>query len=311
MLTLEPLTRADVGTITGPGYVAKLWLTFPGWFWAHWEPERPVDQRVLKTLIVNVYLDGAEQPQISAPVGDLFGIGLCRMASFAANAFGMSSGGFYLNLPMPFRSSLRIEVRNVDPDFATDVFCNVLYQRVDELPDDVPSLHGFFHTGRQSGSEPLLLAELTGSGRYLGCTLSCQGERPNYLSYLEAPEHVFIDDNWTAPQIVGTGLEDYFLGGWYFREGPFIGPSHGVPVKDTLDSSVAMYRMHDLDAIRFDRRFRMTFESPWDADRLAPFAHSSVAFFFLDHPQAAPSIPLLDELLCWYRTVDSDHQSIP
>lgn len=311
VITVDQQTRRDIGTITGPGYGAKLWLTFPGWFWAHWEPDRPVDQRALKTLILNVYVDGADQPQISAPIGDLFGVGLCRMTSFAASPLGMSSGGFYLNLPMPFRHSLRVEAHNADPDHPTDLFVNLLYQRVRSLPDDTPYLHAFFNTGRNQGPEPLLLAELQGAGRYLGCTLSCQGERHNYLSYLEAPEHVFIDDNWSTPQLVGTGMEDYFLGGWYFREGPFIGPDHGVPVKDTLDSSVAMYRIHDLDAIHFRRRFRMTFESPWPADRLAPFAHSSVAFFLLDRPTPAPAIPSVDELLCWYRTTHTDHQSIP
>ena len=311
VLTLPPQTRREVGTVDGPGYLAKLWLTFPGWFWAHWEPQRAVDQRVLKTLILHITVDEADAPQLSAPVGDLFGNGLCRMASFTASALGMSSGGFYLSLPAPFRRSLRVEIENADPELETDVFLNLLYQRVPALPDNTPYLHAFFGTGRNSGPEPLVLAELDGSGAYLGCTLSCQGEPLNYLSYLEAPEHVYVDDNWTDPQIVGTGMEDYFLGGWYFREGPFAGPDHGVPIKDSLGSSVAMYRIHDLDAIRFQRRFRMTFDSPWAADRLAPFSHSSVAFFLLDQPTAAPEIPGIEDLLCWYRIANSDHPSIP
>ena len=34
----------------------------------------------------------------------------------------------------------------------------------------------------------------------------------------EAPEYVFIDEDFERPRFAGTGLEDYFLGGWYFRE---------------------------------------------------------------------------------------------
>ena len=36
-----------------------------------------------------------------------------------------------------------------------------------------------------------------------------QGEERNYLSFLEAPEHVYVDGDWETPRIVGTGLEDY------------------------------------------------------------------------------------------------------
>jgi len=193
----------------------------------------------------------------------------------------------------------------------TQVFVNVLYQSVDSLPVDTPAFHAHFHTGENPGSEPLLIADVEGQGMYAGCTLACQGRDLNYLSFLEAPENVFIDHDWDEPRIVGTGLEDYFLGGWYFREGPFAGPYHGVPVKDTLRSSVAMYRLHENDAIHFNRRLKFVFQNPWEADRLQTFRHSSVAYLYLDRPAPAPALPSTDDLLCWYRIRDCDHQSIP
>ncbi len=300
--------RVNVAQTEGCGYVAQLWVTFPGWFWQHWAPERPVSQTILKTLILRIYFDGADEPQVAAPVGDLFGIGLCEVASFTSQYLGMSSGGFYLSFPMPFRRSFRIEMENLDAEIDTDVFVNVLYQKVDDL-GDAPVFHAQFRTGHNQGPDPILVAEAEGKGRYVGCTLACQGEERNYLSFLEAPEYLDVDDD--APRIVGTGLEDYFLGGWYFREGTFAGPKHGVPVKDALRSSVAMYRVHDLDAIHFDRRLRFAFKTPWSPERLKPFRWSSVGFLYLDAPQAAPTIPTREELLCWVRTRDCDHQSVP
>ena len=310
VVTIDPGASCSLEPAQGPGFLAKLWITFPGWFWAHWEPERPVDQAVLKTLIVKIYVDDADTPQVCAPAGDLFGLGLGEMSSFAATWLGVSSGGFYLGFPMPFRSSLRIEFENRHPTMTTKVFCNALYQSVAALDDDTPYFHGFFATGRNSGPEPLELASTNARGRYVGCTLSCQGEKPNYLSFLEAPEYVYLDGR-DDPTIIGTGMEDYFLGGWYFREGTFAGPDHGVPVKDALSSSVAMYRIHTWDAIHFEHDFRMTFQTPWSPDRLRPFAHSSVAFLYLDRPEPAPAVPGNDDLLCWYRTRPTDHQSIP
>jgi hypothetical protein len=260
---------------------------------------------------VRIYFDGAEEPQVAAPVGDFFGIGLCEVASFTSEYIGMSSGGFYCSFPMPFRSSFRIEFENLDEQIDTEVFLNVMYQRVDALPEDTPYFHAHFETGSNPGPDPLLIADVVGKGKFVGVALSCQGEAPNYMSYLEAPEYVYVDEDWAMPRIAGTGLEDYFLGGWYFREGTFAGPHHGVPVKDALRASVAMYRIHDLDAIHFDTRLRFTFQTPWNPDRLSRFAHSSVAYMYLNHTGAAPAIPSREQLMCWWRIRDCDHQSIP
>jgi hypothetical protein len=303
--------RVTIGEVKGEGYIAQFWLTFPGWFWQHWNPQAPINQSILKTLILRVYWDGAAQPAIAAPVGDFFGAGLCEMVSFASRYFGTSSGGFFCKWPMPFRQGFRVEIENLDAEIDTDIFCNILYQ-LTPLPNDVGFFHAFFTTGKNQGSDPVQIVEARGRGHYAGCFLYMQGEERNYLSFLEAPEHVYIDDDWEKPRFTGTGLEDNFLGGWYFREGTFGGPYHGVPTKDTLNASVAMYRVHESDAVHFQDRFKFAFINPWAPDRLKPFCFSSVAFLYLDKPNGqAPAIPAATRLLCWYRIRNTDHQSIP
>src|SRR5215471_13840803 len=304
--------RVTIGEVKGQGYIAQFWLTFPGWFWQHWNTKAAINQSILKTLILRIYWDGVQQPAVAAPVGDFFGAGLCEVASFGSRYFGTSSGGFFCKWPMPFRKGFRIELENVDPEIETDVFCNVLYQLVPRLPEETAYFHAQFNTRRNEGPAPVQIAEAHGRGHYAACFLYMQGEERNYLSFLEAPEYVYIDDDWEMPRIVGTGLEDYFLGGWYFREGTFIGPYHGVPIKDTLNASVAMYRVHEADALHFKERLRFSFVNPWAAERLRPFAFSSVAYLYLDKPegQGGP-LPTAKELLCWYRIRHTDHQSIP
>ncbi|MDN5725328.1 MAG: DUF2961 domain-containing protein [Propionibacteriales bacterium] len=306
VIAVDPGASAGVGEIDGPGFLAKLWLTLPGWFWAHWEPERPVDQRVLSQVVIRIVVDGTVV--VAAPVGDLFGVGLARAVSYASRWIGMSSGGFYLSLPAPFRESLRIEVDNHAAQ-PIDLFCNAIVQ-CRELPAGISFLHTAYGSGRLDGVAPQPLIDVTGTGRYIGCTVSMQGEARNTLTFLEAPEHVWIDTMAATPTLVGTGLEDYFLGGWYFREGAVSGPDHGVPIKDALDSSVAMYRFHDLDAYWFSQRLRMEFCNPLPAERLRPYAFSSLAFCYLDEPTPT-SVPKPDELAPWYRIVDTDHQAIP
>jgi len=304
--------RVTIGEVKGQGYIAQFWLTFPGWFWQHWNTKARINQSILKTLLLRIYWDGAEQPAVAVPVGDFFGAGLCEVASFGSRYFGTSSGGFFCKWPMPFRKGFRLELENVDPEIETDVFCNVLYQLVPRLPEETAYFHAQFNTGKNEGPAPLQIADARGRGHYAGCFLYMQGQERNYLSFLEAPEYVYLDEDWDTPRIVGTGLEDYFLGGWYFREGTFIGPYHGVPIKDALNANVAMYRVHEADAIRFKQRLKFAFVNPWSPERLGPFAYSSVAYLYLDKPegQGLP-LPPAKELLCWYRIRQTDHQSIP
>ena len=193
---------------------------------------------------------------------------------------------------MPYRKGFRIELENLDELIDTDVFANILYQQTDAPDSSQGWFHAHFHTARHDGPEPIEIFDAKGKGHYVGCSLSTQGREQNYLSFLEAPEYVWIDEDWQAPRITGTGLEDYFLGGWYFREGPFTGPLHGVPSKDAFNASVSMYRIHELDAISFNERIKFQFVNPWDPQRLQPYAYSSVAFCYIDSAEGCgPTLP--------------------
>jgi len=303
--------RVVIGEVKGQGYITQLWLTFPGWFWAHWQPNGPVSQTILKTLILRIYWDGESSPAVQAPIGDFFGNGLCEISNFTSKYFGMSSGGFYCKFPMPFQKGFKIELENLDEQIDTDIFSNVLYQLTAKSVKDLGYFHADFHTASNPGPDPIDILEAKGKGHLVGCVLSAQGTSKNYFSYLEAPEYIYVDDDWKKPRIVGTGLEDYFLGGWYFREGTFTGELHGVPSKDVLNGSIAMYRAHEADAVHFKKRIRFQFVNPWAPDRLKPFVWSSVAFYYLNSPKGTgPKIPDRKDLLC-YRIRDTDHLSVP
>lgn len=309
---LRPGDRKTITEAGGAGFITRLWLTFPGWFFQHWHPPARIDPTMLKSLIMRMYWDGADSPAVEAPVGDFFGAGQCEFNSFTSRFLGTSSGGFYSLWSMPFRKGFRIEFENRHPDQHTDLFLNVNYQELDELPGDASYLCTQFRTDRRQGPEEALILETKGRGHFAGMFLYMQGEPMHYLSFLEAPEYVSIDDDWDAPRMVGTGLEDYFNGGWYFRDGEFAGPHHGVPLKDPLRSMVTMYRFHEHDAIAFGRRIRFVFLNPWEPDRLKPYWYSSVAFWYGDSP--SPKQPRLanhKKVMNLHRIRDTDHLSIP
>ncbi len=310
---VAPHTKRVIVEAQGTGIITRLWLTFAGWFWQHWNETAEIDPTILRSLILRIYFDGNDFPSVEAPIGDFFGVGHCEYRHYMSKFLGMSSGGFYCFFPMPFENGVKIEVENLHDTIAGDIFMNVNYQEMDYLDADTGRFHCLFQCGENPGAEPLDILKADGRGHYAGCALSMQGQYMNYLAYLEAPEYICIDnDDLDNPQIVGTGLEDYFNGGWYFRDDEFTGMYHGVPLKDTLRSMISMYRFHEQDAINFTKHIRVSFINPWEKDRLKPFRYSSTAYYYLDKPTPLTrTLPDKEQLLKLYRMRDVDHQSVP
>lgn len=309
---LKPGEKRRIIESDQSGIISRMWMTFSGWFWQHWNTKAEIDPSILKLLIIRIYWDGSDQPSVEAPVGDFFGIGHCEYRHFTSKYLGMSSGGFYSYFPMPY-TKVRIELENLHQSMSTDVFFNANYEAVDELPETAGRFHCQFHTGRLDSRDPVKIMHTKGKGHFAGCCLSMQGKDMNYLSFLEAPEYFYIDSrSGEAPTMVGTGLEDYFNGGWYFRDGEFYSDLHGAPLKDTLRSMVSMYRFHEQDAIRFDESIRMCFENHLKSDMFKPFWYASTAYWYQSKAVALESeLPSTDELMSLYRVRDVDHQSIP
>jgi len=305
---IKPGERKVLVDYNEPGIINRLWMTVSGWFWRHWEADQPNDPTVLKALILRIYWDGNDYPSVEAPIGDFFGIGLCEYKHYMSKYLGMSSGGFYSYFPMPF-SKVRIEVENMHETQNSFVFLNANYESLEKLPDDAGRFHCAYSAGTKEGQEELPVFETKGKGHFVGCCLSMQSRQPNYLSYLEAPEYIYTDNQGTEPTIVGTGLEDYFNGGWYFRDGEFYGELHGVPVKDALRSTIAMYRFHEKDAIYFNKDIKMSFINHRPS---LPFKYSSTAYWYQEQAVPLPyPLPEKDKLIDWYLIRDTDHQSIP
>lgn len=307
-IEIKPGEKKILVAYDKPGIISRFWMTVSGWFWRYWEPDQSSDQTILKTLILRIYWDGNDYPSVEAPVGDFFGVGLCEFTHYMSKYLGMSSGGFYSYFPMPF-SKILIEVENMHDKQNSFVFMNANYESLRELPPSAGRFHCAYHSGTREGQEELEVFETKGKGHFVGCCLSMQSEQPNYLAYLEAPEYFYIDNDGSTPTIMGTGLEDYFNGGWYFRDGEFYGPLHGVPLKDALRSMISMYRFHESDAIRFSRSIKMSFINHRPS---LPFKFSSTAYWYQNSAVKLPyGLPDKDKLVDWYKIRDTDHQSIP
>jgi len=294
-----------------PGIITRLWMTLSGWFWENWDgadESRWPDPAILKKVILRIYWDGNDFPSVEAPIGDFFGMGQCEYKPYLSQFLGLSSGGLYCYFPMPFQR-VKIEVENFHERLVPAMFLNANYQALTAAP--AGRFHCLYNAGTNPGSQPILVLDAKGRGHFVGCALSVQGREPNYLGFLEAPEYFFLDGD-EKPTFTGTGLEDYFNGGWYFREGEFSAPYHGAPLKDPLRSMISMYRFHDRDAVNFEKSIRMLFQTPRPPERTSEFKFSSTAYWYTD--AASPlafKLPPKEKLVDWYRIRDRDHQAIP
>jgi hypothetical protein len=77
------------------------------------------------------------------------------------------------------------------------------------------------------------------------------------LSFLEACMRAYVDGA-TEPMLLSSGLEDYFLGTYYFNRGRYANDLAGLTHLDTKDRTFSAYRFHEEDPVFFHSGLRLT-----------------------------------------------------
>jgi hypothetical protein len=175
-------------------------------------------------------------------------------------------------------------------------YYNIDYTAYDALPDDLQYFHAQWRRENPttSGSNYTIL-DATGDGHYVGTALFMQNRQSTGLGFLEGDEMMYADGD-TAPDIAGTGTEDYFSSGWYFDRGTYSAPYHGVVIKDTNLNRISAYRWHIEDTKPFHTSMRVSIEHGNQNDTEGDY--SSVAYWYQAEPHATfPPFPTDASLL--------------
>ena len=243
----ESLTLAHEPS--GSGTIRRIWMTV--------SDRSPA---VLRGVRVDFFWDGADQPAVSAPMGDFFGIGLGRAAPFENVFFSNTEGkGFNTCLPMPFRDGMRLVITNeTDRDIAM-LFYDVDYTIGDTHGPDTLYLHAHFRrenpTTLQRDYE--ILPAVSGRGRFLGANIGVIPNRGDYLRtwWGEGEVKIYLDGDTDFPTLCGTGAEDYVGAAWGL--GAFAHRYQGCPLADDEESLYCFYRYHVPDPIYFREGIRV------------------------------------------------------
>jgi len=263
----------------GPGIVQRIWITVS----SH-------DPHYLRRIALKMYWDDETEPSVAVPLGDFFGNGFDKR-HYSSLPMGVSSGGFYCYLPMPFRSRARIVVENGTGIEIDAFYYQIGLLEVDRLPRSVPTFHAWWNRDiRTEASEPHLVLNAVGNGRFVGLSLNAESYLDE-LVYLEGDEVFLVDGEFRGQ---GTGTEDYFNGGWYFQHGEFAAPYHGLVLKDEDRGRVAVYRWHIPDPVVFNDSVRITLEHGHDNEEVADYA--TTAYWYQSEPHAASvALPAANE----------------
>jgi hypothetical protein len=188
----------------------------------------PNQDQALASARIRISFDGVQT--VDAPLGEFFGSNTDTATRTLMSAIDPRSGGRLSSWwPMPYGSSYSISIDNAssqpltygdyslttaaDPHWAAD------------LSDGAA---GYFHATSNSGAttpgRDWTFLNTTGHGKVVGVVAAMNG--PTSRVTLEGNERARTDGS-QSPEINGTGTEDYFQGGWYFKFGPFTDPVTG------------------------------------------------------------------------------------
>ncbi|HEX9639077.1 MAG TPA: DUF2961 domain-containing protein, partial [Acidobacteriota bacterium] len=134
------------------------------------------------------------------------------------------------------------------------------------LPGAVAPLrfHAAWNGSGAPGANGFELVRLAGEGTLVGVQLALAGGRS--LEYLESDETIVVDGR-EAEALQGTGVEDFFNGGFFFSRGAFTQLLHGCPLK--IAQRLALYRHLVPDAVPFQRSLEVRFEPPPTGESVA------------------------------------------
>jgi hypothetical protein len=237
--------------MTGSGRITRIWLTVPD--------RSPT---MLRSLKIEMFWDGSDHPAVAVPLGDFFGVGLGRTASFASAPFANAEGrALICTIPMPYRSGARVQVTNESGKDLTHLFYEVDFLETPAPAPDTLYFHAYWSrdVATAPGRDFELLPRVTGKGRYLGTNVGVVADaRYGDTWWGEGEVKVYLDGDRDHPTLAGTGTEDYIGTGW--GQGAFHNAFAGSTIADEKNRQWAFYRYHIPDPVYFNTECRVTLQ---------------------------------------------------
>jgi hypothetical protein len=214
---------------------------------------------------IRYYVDGEEKPSIDMDLYLGHGIGFNdNHAPWTTKHVGKvgKRNGIYNNYRIPFASSIRVTAqRSADAEDNPQVWWiirGIANGRVSlggvKLPEEARLKLHRLEDYEAKPLEEFDLCNISGKGALYQVTIAAESKS---LTYLEACMRAYLGGN-AKPLMLSSGLEDYFLGTYYFDTGRFHADIAGLTHFDPKAGKFSAYRFHDDDPIIFQDGLRLT-----------------------------------------------------
>jgi len=242
--------EGELASHDGSGYLDHMWFggSFPNF----------------TDLRVRIYIDREPRPSIDMNLGMGAGVGFGDPFAPWGTPFNGITGepsGIFLNYRIPFSSHLRVTAE-LPAGVARDT---VFWWIVRGLENDPLQVAGFqlpaktrlrLHKLENFTAQPLEefdLCRAPGAGLIFQVTMAARSAN---FEFMEGQMRAYMDGA-KLPQFLSSGLEDYFLGTYYFNRGLYHLPQAGLTHKNPTDGSFSAYRFHIQDPIVFSKGIRL------------------------------------------------------
>ena len=214
---------------------------------------------------IRYYVDGETIPSIDMDLYMGHGIGFNdNHGPWATKYIGKigKRNGIYNNYRIPFGKSIKVTAqRSSEAEEAPQtwwIIRGVENGRVSlggiELPEDARLKLVRLENYEAIPLEEFDLCKVAGRGALFQVAIAAQGST---LTYLEACMRAYLGGE-QKPIMLSSGLEDYFLGTYYFDTGYFYADIAGLTHFNKDTKSFSAYRFHDDDPIFFQNGLRLT-----------------------------------------------------
>jgi hypothetical protein len=247
-------TEAVLFEHTGKGCLAHFWFggNFDG----------------VENTRIRYYVDGEQTPSIDMQLYLGHGIGFNdNQAPWATKYIGKigKQNGIYNNYRVPFGKSVRVTAQRTSGKAENPmiwwIIRGVENGRVNlggvELPETARLKLIRLENHIAESLEEFNLCNVTGSGALYQVTIAARGLTDNNISYLEACMRAYTNQA-KEPLMLSSGLEDYFLGTYYFDTGKFYADMAGLTHFNKATGGFSAYRFHDEDPLFFKNGLRLT-----------------------------------------------------
>ena len=243
-----------IADIKGSGTIRRIWGTLTSF-----EPE------VLRSLVIEMYWDGAEKPAVLAPFPDFFGHTFGEMSTFE-NIFFSSPKATSFNcfIPMSFKKSAKIIVKN-ESKLDLGMFYEVDVTLGEEHGKNMLYFHSYWRRENYTKlrEDFTILPEVKGRGKFLGCNLGFHSNSNLVQSWWgEGEVKIYLDGDTNLPTLCGTGVEDYIGSGFgqdYFSH-LYQGNQYVSNPKTYFKEAHGFYRFHVPDPVYFYEDIRVTIQ---------------------------------------------------